>query len=76
MHGQQNKKMSCVWFSTNYATYTGIATPLTMETEIIPDSRGYFIIFNQHEAITYYVVPFLNVLNAPSNSLWSYNFIY
>ena len=72
--------MNCVWFSTNYATYTRISTPLTMETEIIPDSRGYFIIFNQHEAITYYVkyvvVPFLNVLNVSSNSLWSQNFIY
>ena len=76
MHGQQNikKKISCVWFSTINVTYTLIATPLTMETEIIPDSRGYFIISNQHEAITYcvkFVVPFLNVLNVSSNSLWS-----
>ena len=48
-------KLSCVWFSTSCATYTRFATPLTMETEIIPVSRGYFIISSQHEAITYCV---------------------
>jgi hypothetical protein len=48
-------KLSCVWFSTSCGTYTRIATPLTMEAEIIPDSRGYFIIFNQYETSTYCV---------------------
>lgn len=43
-------KLSCVWLSTNCATCTRIGTSLTMESEIVPDSRGYFIIFRHHGA--------------------------